>query len=356
MNCGRMTWERPGVVRPLDNRSAGAALPGEFDLIARYFAPLSAAIPGALGLKDDACAYTPPAGHDLVLTVDAMMAGIHFLPDDPADLVARKLLRVNLSDLAAKGAKPVGYLLTTAFSPEIDEAWVARFAAGLAADQQEFGLGLLGGDTISTPGPLSLTLTALGIVPTGRALRRNGAKPGDAVLVSGTIGDGALGLKVLRHEFMSLAREACDFLAGRYHLPQPRLALGQALLASNLVHAMMDVSDGLVGDLGHIASASGTRGVVQAALVPVSPAAAALLADAPDLLPLVLTGGDDYELLLTAAPESVDELLALAAGLGTALSVIGVMAPDDGQPGDPVRVADRDGADMALPNAGYRHF
>lgn len=326
-------------------------LPGEFDLIARYFAPLSAGMPGALGLQDDACTYAPPPGHELVLTVDALVAGIHFLTDDPADLVARKLLRVNLSDLAAKGAKPVGYLMTTAFTPETDEAWVAAFAKGLAADQQEFGVGLLGGDTIATPGPLSLSLTAVGTVPTGRALRRNGAKAGDVVLVSGTIGDGALGLKVLRHEFLELSGDERKFLADRYHLPQPRVALGQALMASGLVHAMMDVSDGLVGDLAHIAEASGMAATLRAADVPLSSAAAEILAEATDLLPLILTGGDDYELLLTAAPNDVPALLGLAAEIGTPLSVIGGIISGAG-----VHVVDRDGADMAMAAGGYRHF
>ncbi|WP_243735644.1 thiamine-phosphate kinase [Dongia mobilis] len=330
-------------------------LPGEFDLIARYFAPLSAGMPGALGLTDDACTYAPPPGYDLVLTVDAMVAGIHFLPDDPAASVARKLLRVNLSDLAAKGAMPVGYLMTTAFTAETDADWVAGFAAGLAADQREYGIGLMGGDTIATPGPLSLTLTALGIVPTGRALRRNGARPGDVVLVSGTIGDGALGLKVLRHEFLDLPPAERRFLEDRYHLPQPRLRLGQALLASNLVHAMMDVSDGLVGDLGHIAEASGVGAILEAAAVPLSAAAAGLLADAPDLLPLILTGGDDYELLLTAAPDAVNDLLALGAEIGTPLSVVGCI-PGHAAGERPVRVIDRDGVELNLATGGYRHF
>lgn len=328
-----------------------SSLPGEFDLIGRYFAPLSAAMPGALRLTDDAATLTPPPGQDLVLTVDAMVAGIHFLPDDPADLVARKLVRVNLSDLAAKGAKPVGYLMTTAFTSETDEAWVAGFVAGLAADQQEFGIGLLGGDTISTSGPLSLTLTAIGLVPTGRALRRNGAQPGDRVLVSGTIGDGALGLKVLRHAFPDIPVADRDFLTGRYHLPQPRVALGQALLVSGLVHAMMDVSDGLVADLGHIAKASGVAATLRAADVPLSNPAAEILAEATDLLPLILSGGDDYELLLTAASDDVPALLSMAAEIGTPLAEVGEIGAGSG-----VGVVDRDGAAMPLAQGGFRHF
>jgi thiamine-monophosphate kinase len=345
MNCGRTRWGPRAVADP------AKPLPGEFDLIARYFAPLAAGMPGALGLRDDAATFAPRPGEDLVFTVDALTAGIHFLADDPADLVARKMLRVNLSDLAAKGARPVGYLMTTAFTAGTDEAWVAAFARGLAADQAEFGIGLLGGDTISTPGPLSLTLTAIGTLPAGSALRRTAAKPGDLVLVSGTIGDGALGLKVLRHAFPGLPAEDRDFLTARYRLPRPRVALGQALRASGLVHAMMDVSDGLVADLGHIAQASNVAAQLRAAAVPLSSAAANILAEATDLLPLVLTGGDDYELLLTAAPANVGALLGLAAELGVPLSVIGEVRAGAG-----ISVVDRDGRALVLSTAGYRHF
>lgn len=328
-----------------------AKLAGEFELIARYFAPLAAKMPGALGLLDDACTYTPLAGHELVLTADALVSGIHFLADDPADLIARKMLRVNLSDLAAKGAKPVGYLMTTAFSSEIDEAWVAAFAQGLAVDHAEFGISLMGGDTVSTPGPLTLSLTALGTVPTGKALRRGGAKAGDIVLVSGSIGDGALGLKVLRHEFLGLSTEDRRYLADRYHIPQPRVALGQALLATGRVRAMMDVSDGLVADLAHIAKASGVAATLRANDVPVSDAAAAILAEETDLLPLLLTGGDDYELLLTAAPDSVPDLLGLAAELEVPLTEIGEIAAGSG-----VSVVDRDGGALEIGSTGFRHF
>lgn len=328
-----------------------AKLPGEFDLIARYFAPLAAGMPGAVGLRDDACTYTPPPGHDLVLTADALVAGIHFLPADPADLVARKMLRVNLSDLAAKGATPIGYLMTTAFSPDIDEQWVADFARGLAADQAEFGISLMGGDTVATPGPLSLSLTAIGTVPAGRAIRRTGAKAGDIVLVSGSIGDGALGLKVLRHEFLGSPEADRRYLRDRYHLPQPRVALGAALLKTGHVHAMMDVSDGLVADLAHIADASRIGAILRASDVPVSDAAAALLADEPDLLPMLLTGGDDYELLLTAAPAAVADLQGLATELDVPLTVIGEIVS-----GESVAVLDRDGAALDIGSQGFRHF
>ncbi|WP_395019942.1 thiamine-phosphate kinase [Dongia sp.] len=319
-----------------------APLPGEFALIRKYFAPLAAGFSGALDLEDDACTYAPPAGHDLVLTADALVEDRHYLRSDPADLVARKMLRVNLSDLAAKGAKPVGYLMTTALGPDIDEAWIAKFSAGLAADQQEYGLSLMGGDTVATPGPTTLSLTALGIVPSGRALRRRGARPGDRLFVSGTIGDGILGLKVLKGQLFDLGASHRDALADRYHLPQPRLSLGAALLAGGRVTAAMDVSDGLVADAGHISESSHCGLIIHADRVPLSAGAEEALAGDLDLLPVLLSGGDDYELLFTAgagfaAPDSVTEIGEVITGSG-------------------VRVLDRDGAEISMRSAGWQHF
>jgi thiamine-monophosphate kinase len=317
-------------------------LPGEFELIRKYFAPLAAGFSGALDLEDDAATYAVPNGHELVLTADALVEGRHYLASDAADLIARKMLRVNLSDLAAKGAKPVGYLMTTALGPDIDESWIAKFASGLAADQKEYGISLMGGDTVATPGPTTLSLTALGIVPTGKALRRKGAKPGDRLYVSGTIGDGILGLKVLKGELLDLAWTHRDTLADRYHLPQARLALGALLLASGKVTAAMDVSDGLVADAGHISESSHCGLIIHADRVPLSAGAQEALANDLDLLPVLLSGGDDYEILFTAAagfaaPESVTEIGEVVAGTG-------------------VRVLDRDGAEIALKSSGWQHF
>ncbi len=329
----------------------GPRLPGEFDLIHRYFAPLAARMEGALGLTDDACTYLPPPGHELVLTADALIAGVHFLADDPPDLIARKMLRVNLSDLAAKGATPVGYLMTTGFSDEIDEAWVAKFAAGLASDQETYGVALMGGDTVAQPGPLTLSLTAIGTIPAGTAMRRRGAIPGDRIYVSGTVGDGYLGLKVLRGGLADLDRDLTRHLSDRYHLPQPRVGLGQALAASRLVHAAMDVSDGLVGDLGHICTASACGAVIRAARVPLSSAAAVALAEDLDLLQGILTGGDDYELLFTAPAEAAPAIVDIAAAAGVAIADIGEVVAGDG-----VRVLDRDGDEIAVGRGGFRHF
>ncbi|PZW49040.1 thiamine-phosphate kinase [Humitalea rosea] len=317
--------------------------PGEFGLIARHFRPLAG--PGGLSLLDDAAVLDPPPGRSLVLAADAMVAGVHFLPDDPAETIGRKLLRVNLSDLAAMGAVPLGYLMTTAFPRDIDDAWIAAFAGGLALDQQEFGLDLLGGDTVATPGPMTLSLTILGHVAPGAALRRGGARAGDEIWVSGSIGDGMLGLGVLQGRF---APDAAGFLAARYRLPQPRLGFGQGLVG--IARAAMDVSDGLVQDLGHLCRASGVAAEIEAGLVPLSPAAGALVAGDPALLALCLTGGDDYELLFAAPPGA--EAAIRAIGGDTAATRIGHFTA-----GPPhVTVRDKNGAEIALPRGGWSHF
>lgn len=301
--------------------------PAEFGLIARYFRPLAG--PGALDLLDDAAVFAPPAGRELVVTADAMVAGVHFLPDDPADLVGRKLLRVNLSDLAAMGAVPLAYLMTVSAPRETPDAWFAGFAAGLAADQVEFGITLLGGDTTSTPGPMSLSLTCMGHVAPGLAVRRVGARVGDGLWVTGTIGDGALGLAALQGRLA----DPTGYLAGRYRLPQPRVGF----LRPGLVRAAMDVSDGLVQDAGHLARAGGVGVLIEAGLVPLSEAARAA---GPAWLETCLTGGDDYELLMAAGPDGV----AGATRIGRFVEGAGV------------RVLDGQGGVVALVRGGWSHF
>lgn len=329
---------------------------GEFDLIARYLRPLAAAEPGALGLTDDAAVLAPPPGEDLVIAADAMVAGVHFLAEDPADTVGRKLLRVNLSDLAAMGARPLGYLTTLALpkaGPDgaDTEPWLAGFTAGLARDQAEFGLGLLGGDMTRTEGPLTASLTILGAVPAGCRLLRSTAKAGEAVYVSGSIGDGTLGLALLQGRLALDDAAARDFLTERYRLPVPRLALGRALLAEGLASAAIDVSDGLAADAGHIAETSGCRLEIEAARVPRSPAAEAALAVAPDLAEALLTGGDDYELLFTAPAGAEAGLEALAARLDLPLTRIGRTVAGEG-----VALLDGAGRPLALERGGWRHF
>jgi len=326
-------------------------LPGEFDLIARYFAPLAAAAPGALSLTDDVAVLDLEAGEELVLKTDAVVAGVHFLPDDPPDLIARKLLRVNLSDLAGKGARPLGYLLACAFPSGLDAAWIEAFVAGLAADQAEFAIPLLGGDTTSTPGALTLAATVLGAGAKGRTPRRAGAEVGDAVLVSGTLGDGALGLDVQRDKLPPTDGAGRVYLIDRYRLPRPRLALGRALVEAGIVHASMDVSDGLLADLGHIAQTSAVGARIDWPRVPLSPVAAAVVAARPELRERILTGGDDYELLLTVAEDRMPQALAIASRIGVPLTEIGRIVP-----GQRVEVRDERGAPLPVGRRGFQHF
>ncbi len=316
-----------------------AALPREFSIIGRYFRPLAGE--GALDLADDAAVLTPPPGRELVLAADAIVGGVHFLADDPPDLVARKLLRTNLSDLAAMGAEPLGYLLTVSVPRATPDAWFSAFAAGLAQDQAEFGVTLLGGDTTSTPGPVSLSLTIAGTVAAGHALRRAGARPGDEIWVSGTIGDGALGLLAARGEIA----DPDGFLAGRYRLPQPRLALGARL--HGIAGAAMDVSDGLVQDLGHLCRAGDLGAEIVAEDLPLSVAARKA-----DRLSLCLTGGDDYELLLAVPPERAPALREAAALALTEVTRIGRFVA--GEPA--VRVLRADGRDLPLAGVGWSHL
>lgn len=326
-------------------------MPGEFELIERYLAPLAADNPGSLGLRDDAALLAPPEGCELVLTADALVSGVHFFPDDPAGLVARKLLRVNLSDLAAMGARPLGYLMTVAWPGSPEEAWVAAFAAGLAADQKAFEVALLGGDTTRTSGPLSLSLTAVGAVPAGQALKRSSARAGDELYVSGTIGDGALGLLVLNGKAPTLPAKQREALIDRYRLPRPRLALGRALVESGLAHAAIDVSDGLVADLGHILETSGLAGVIETERLPLSEPARALLAAKPALLQDLLTGGDDYELLFAAAAGQGGAIVTLAERLDLPISPIGRLTEGSG-----LRIHDGDGQEVPLARSGWTHF
>jgi len=320
------------------------SIPAEFSLIYQHFRPLAGH--GALDLGDDAAVFAPPPGRELVVAADAMVAGVHFLPDDPADLIARKLLRSNLSDLAAMGATPLGYLLTVSVRHDTPDAWFAGFAAGLAADQAEFGLTLLGGDTTSTPGPASLSLTILGTVAPGSALRRTGARPGDGVWVTGTIGDGALGLLAATGRLA----DPDGFLARRYRLPEPRVALGQRL--AGIAAAAMDVSDGLVQDLGHLCRGGGLAAEIEAARVPLSAAARAAVAAEPALLARCLSGGDDYELLLAVPDARAEALCVAAASCGVQVTRIGAFTT--GAP--TVSVRGPDGAPMALAAGGWSHF
>lgn len=322
---------------------------GEFELIARYFAPLAAAAPEGLGLLDDAAVIAPRAGHELVVTSDALVAGVHFLPDDPPDLIARKALRVNLSDLAAKGAVPRWYLLDAVFPADLKEDWIAAFARGLRQDQDEFGIHLIGGDTASTPGPLTLAITAMGEVQAGKMLRRSSAHAGDDIYVSGTVGDGALGLLACQGKLAHLADTDRASLIARYRLPLPRVRLGPKLVG--LATASLDVSDGVVADLGHICAMSHLAATIEEASVPLSDAGRAALAHAPDLIDGILGGGDDYEILFTAPPQAGPQLANVAGTSGVPLTKIGRMTAGEG-----VQIRAENGRFRRLAMGGWSHF
>lgn len=321
---------------------------GEFELIAKYFAPLAKGEPGALGLTDDAAFLKPRTGQDLVVTTDAVIAGVHFLADEPADAIAQKALRVNVSDLVAKGALPRGYLLTLALPHDVREAWIKVFASGLKRDQLQFGMTLVGGDTTATPGPLSISITAFGEVPQGRMLTRGGASVGDDVWVTGTIGDGALGLRVLKGNAFQLSEAHQRALVARYRVPEPRFALGPRLLG--LARASIDISDGLIADLGHICEVSKVGIEIAVRDVPLSAAAKAAIGRGVEIADL-LSGGDDYELAIAAPPTARRRLLALAAESKVSLTRIGRVVKGNG-----VAALDEDGRPIRFERAGYTHF
>ena len=324
---------------------------GEDELIARFFAPIAG--PAALGLKDDTALLSPPAGCDLVVTADAVVASVHFLPDDPPDTIGRKALGVNLSDLAAKGADPLGFLLTLALPADWTEAWLGGFCDGLRATAAEHGCPLLGGDTVRTPGPLSISVAALGSVPAGRMVRRTSAAPGQVVCVTGTIGDAALGLALLRPEqprwAPALSAEQRAFLIDRYRNPQPRLALAAALREG--AAAAMDVSDGLAGDLAKILRASGVGGALELDRVPFSDAARAAIAADPALRDKAVAGGDDYEILFTLPVENLAATMARAAEAGLAVTPVGTVRAGS----DPLEVTSY-GRPYRLAAASFQHF
>jgi thiamine-monophosphate kinase len=320
----------------------------EDSLIARYFRPL-ATDPGAFDLTDDA-AILRSSADELVVTTDAIVEGVHFLPNDPPDTIARKALRVNLSDLAAKGATAAGFVLTLALRAA-DDAWLTPFARGLGEDATRFQCPLLGGDTVSTPGPLMISITAFGRVPTGKMVRRNGAKAGDRVVVSGTIGDAALGLELLKGGAASaLGGDEREMLIGRYRVPQPRLALAQAV--RDHASAAMDVSDGLAGDLAKLCAASEVSAAIDAQSIPLSSPARTLLSSGAVGIESILSGGDDYEILCTI-PENRFEAFAQAASLaGVPVTSIGTIIAGLAFP----RFIDGQGAEIALSRLSYSHF
>jgi len=336
----------------------------EFEIIKKYFAPLSAGFSGALELCDDSAVFTPPAGHELVITKDAISEGVHFIGSESADLIAGKALRVNLSDLAAMGATPICYFLALILPKNTPEEWVQKFAQGLRETQSEFGIYLAGGDTISTLGTLTISITAVGSVPVGGALRRNGAKIGDDIYVSGTLGDAALGLSSLRgaisdeaiHKISTnwiatslIAPRNDEYIIARYLTPEPRLFLGQEL--RGIANACMDISDGLVQDLGHICQASKVGAVIYPDKIPLSEAAVLFCqtpqqvrGDNNSALESAISGGDDYELLFTAPPEKANLIPKNCTKIGQITA------------GKNVQIIDKNGKEITLSRKGFSHF
>ncbi len=323
------------------------ARPGEFELIARYFRPL-ARTRGAIGLADDAALFRPRAGNDLVITADTIAEGVHFFHDDPADSVARKALRVNLSDLAAKGAVPSAYLLSLSLPGNWTEAWVGAFARGLKADQSRYDISLIGGDTIKAAGRVTVAVTALGHVPRGRMVLRSGARPGDAVFVTGTIGDAALGLRLRQAKIT--APDGGKGLLRRFLHPEPRLGLAPVLRRH--ASSAIDVSDGLVVDLNHICEVSAVGAEIGSHLIPLSAAARRLIAMEPSAFSAVLNGGDDYEILATVAAAAAGGFARDARDAGIAVTRIGRIMAGKGPP----VVKDATGRTIRVSRHGHTHF
>ncbi len=325
----------------------------EEDLIAKYFAPIAG--PGALDLRDDAALLKPPAGHDVILTTDAIVAGVHFFADDPPEKIARKALRVNLSDLAAKAGEPAGFLITIALPSDWTEDWLASFAKGLGEDSADFKFPLLGGDTVRTPGPLTISVTALGYALRSWMVPRTGARPGDKLYVTGTIGDAALGLRVrYRAEpdqawIDALSMEFCAHLLDRYLLPQPRVGLRKVLRAE--AHAGMDVSDGLIGDVTKMMKASGTGGRIELAKIPLSSAARAAIASDNSLFETAITGGDDYEVLAAVAPSRTGAFEDSARAAGVPVAQIGEVLEEGA-----VTCVEANGRVRAFAQKAFSHF
>jgi thiamine-monophosphate kinase len=324
---------------------------GEDSLIARYFKPI-ATDPGAFGLVDDA-AILKALGEDLVVTSDAIVEGVHYLASDPPDTVARKALRTNLSDLAAKGAAPAGFVLTLALRTA-DESWLESFARALGEDAKSFACPLLGGDTVSTPGPVTISITAFGRVPEGTMVRRSGARPGDRVMVSGTIGDATLGLDILKKGAIAKALagdpKGSETLIARYRVPQPRNALAAAV--RDHASAAMDVSDGLAGDLAKLCAASGVSAVIDTPSIPASATAAGLLSRRAVGIETLIAGGDDYEILCTIPEARAAAFAEAARQAGVAVTAIGTIMAGEGLP----RFLDGAGKELALTRLSHSHF
>ncbi|MDV7338651.1 thiamine-phosphate kinase [Terasakiella sp. A23] len=314
---------------------------GEFEQISQIMAPLAEKAKGAFGLKDDAAVFSHGTNQEIVVTTDTLIADVHFFADDPAETIAHKLLGVNLSDLAAMGASPLHYTLNASYPKDITVDWIKAFAKGLQAMQERYGIVLIGGDTTRTPGPLSLSVSAFGTVSTGESVRRTTARAGDLICVSGTIGDGALGLLVAQDKLS----DETSHLLNRYQCPQPRVDLGKEL--SGFATACLDVSDGLITDFRHM----DVGGAITWSKIPLSAPAQKLVSKDSSLISTILNGGDDYELLFAIDPKDETRLAEISERTETAITVIGRI-----QDGSDISVIDGAGQKMDVAKVGYRHF
>jgi thiamine-monophosphate kinase len=317
----------------------------EFDHIRKRLAPLSADAAGAFNLSDDAALMKPRSGYEVVLTSDMLIAGVHFLDKDPAADIAAKALAVSLSDLAAMGADARYYMTSISWPAGVKAAQQDAFSEGLKAAQAEWGVTLIGGDTTVTPGPWTISVTAIGEAPQGASLTRAGAKPGEAVWVSGEIGGAGLGLAMAKG-----GKKKASALLKRYRRPEPRLALGRAL--RGLASSVIDVSDGLIADLGHIARVSGVGVRVEAESVPVPAEIRKEAAEVgAEALIAPLTSGDDYELAFTAPKTLSGRIQAIAERLGLPLTQIGETTDEEG-----VRLVEASGVELPIESPGFTHF
>jgi thiamine-monophosphate kinase len=326
---------------------------GEFDIIARYFAPLATEA-AALGLKDDAAVLVIPESREVIASCDTLIEGVHFLADDPPETIGYKALAVNLSDLAAKGSKGYTYLLSLSLPHDISESWLEGFSTGLRTMQEESGIALVGGDTTASPGPLTVTITALGLVAHGHAVLRHGAKPGDRLYVSGTIGDAYLGLSLLKERaserFPDFSEADASFLIDRYRRPTPRT--DAVIPIRNFAQSAIDVSDGLVLDIEKLCQVSRVGAAIEAARVPFSAAARKAMERMPDLLEALITSGDDYEIVAAVSEACVSEFETEARAKDVPFTHIGTILPE----GRGVTVKDSEGGPLKLKRTGFSHF
>lgn len=326
----------------------------EEDLIQTYLAPLAAGYPGAFGLKDDCAVLQPPAGLDLVMTTDAVVAGTHFFADEMPENIAWRALAVNVSDLAAKGATPHAYLMALSFPEAPATDWMMRFSSGLKEAQDHFRLSLIGGDSDRRAGvSLSITITAIGTVPHGKMVRRGTPKLGDRLFVSGTLGDAALGLVLRRNadakRFPALSKDDRAFLLDRYLRPNPRVELSALLI--EFASAAMDISDGLAKDLGRMCKAAGNGAAIGIDELPLSSAAARIAETSSEVRSLALSGGDDYEVLCSVPAAKAEAFADAALDAGVAVTDIGEITGQGG-----LVITDASGADIIVPKSGYDHF